>query len=30
MEDEDYDPYALIDDLLSTEDHLIDPEMWIS
>jgi hypothetical protein len=29
MEDEDIDPYALIQGLLETEDRTIDPDMWI-
>jgi hypothetical protein len=29
MDDEDFDPYALIAGLLETEDRIIDPDMWI-
>lgn len=27
--DEELDPYALIDGILSTEDTLIDEDMWV-
>lgn len=30
MYDDDTDPYALIEGILNTEDHDIDPEMWLS
>jgi hypothetical protein len=27
--DDEIDPYALIDSMLSTEDTIIDPDMWV-
>jgi hypothetical protein len=29
MEEDDFDPYALIAGILETEDRIIDPDMWI-
>jgi hypothetical protein len=28
-DDEEYDPYTAIKDILDTEDRLIDPDMWV-